>query len=81
MAEPIIWIRWSNTLVLSASKDFQWTRHLNMVYAATGFPSLNPRFWLTQFVRASMYSCSIGNVQCGLENDILTCSLSKYLVD
>lgn len=59
MAEPIIWIRRSNIIVFSVSKDLQWTRHLNMVYAATGFPSLNPRSWVMQFIRASWHSCSI----------------------
>lgn len=59
IAEPIIWIRRSNTLVFSASKEFQLSRHLYMVNAATGFPSLNPRSWLTHLIRISTLSCNI----------------------
>ena len=49
-------MRRSKTLVFSASKDFQWRRHLYMVKAAIGFPAQYPRFFPTQSISASTFS-------------------------
>ena len=57
IAEPNIWISLSKTDVFSVSKIFQWTRHLYIVIAAIGFPSLKPIFSVTQFISASTLSC------------------------
>lgn len=68
--------RRSNTLVLSASNDFQWRRNLYMVNAATGFPSLNPISFVTQVVRASKLSCTKRNRIREKINFQFTCNFS-----
>ena len=59
IAELIMLIRRSNTLVFSASKAFQCKRLLYIIYVATGFPLLKPSSCLTAARRSSTFSCII----------------------
>ena len=56
IALPINVIRWLNILVFSNSKSFLCSKQLYNVNAATGFPSENPRSFVTHLKRASTLS-------------------------
>lgn len=58
MAEAIVWIIRSNTLVLSTSNDLQWRRHLYMTQAAIGLPPENPKSCVIHLIRRSWFSCT-----------------------
>lgn len=57
MAEAMVCIIRSKTLVLSTSKDLQWSRHLYMRQAAIGLPPEKPKSCEMHLISKSWFSC------------------------